>query len=310
VASPWYLKNWLWLGNPFYPLWFGGRGWDAYKAANLQFMGTRYGPRQGLLGFLLLPWDLFFHSIGHFGPIPFAFPPPLTLLLPLYLFVRHRRAIDVILLISLLRFGTWAISARNARYLIDIHPLLSVAVAYLLIRLSLQSQSRILIKGLVIFLLAANLVWQSALLLEEGSLPVVLGLESREEYLLDHNDPPYRAIRFINRLPSESKVLFVGNGQGYYVKVDHVVDVSHGNWGHLLHQWGSEPEQLRRALAAQGFTHVYYSGYDFEWRLNFDEEGDLAWELSQFDRFAANCTRLVYDQGENGQVYELLERCK
>jgi len=88
VAAPWYVKNWLWLGNPVYPLWFGGRGWDAYQWANLLHTGTRYGPRQGWLGFLLLPWDLFRYTIGYFGPTPFVFPTPLSWLLPLYLLVR------------------------------------------------------------------------------------------------------------------------------------------------------------------------------------------------------------------------------
>jgi hypothetical protein len=138
---------------------------------------------------------------------------------------------------------------------------------------------------------------------------VVLGLESREEYLSKHNSPPYRAIRFINQLSPGNKVLFIGNGQNYYVTIDHVADVSHGNWGHLVYQWGEEPSQLHQALVAQGITHIYYSGYDFAWRLNFDFEGGLAHELALFDQFAAQCAYLVYDEGENGQVYGLSERC-
>jgi 4-amino-4-deoxy-L-arabinose transferase-like glycosyltransferase len=243
VAAPWYLKNWLWLGNPFYPSWFGGRGWDAYQSANLQFMGTGYGPRRGVLGLLLLPVDLFLYPIGYFGPIPFAFPTPLSLLLPLYLLVRRRTDINLILLIAVIRFGTWTTSARNARYLIDISPLLSVAIAYMLMELARKRQVRririrVLIQGIVFVLLVGNLAWQALVLVQEGPIPVVLGLESREHYLAEHNQPPYQAIRFINGLPPGSRVFFVGNGQRYYVTVDHVADVSHGNWGHLVYQWG------------------------------------------------------------------------
>jgi len=310
VAAPWYLKNWLWLGNPVYPLWFGGQGWDAYQEAKLQFMGTSYGPRQGVWGFLLLPWDLFFHSIGYFGPIPFAFPTPLSLLLPLYLLVRRRPAINLILLISLLRFGSWAVSARNTRYLMDIYPLLSVAVAYLLVELARQRKVRALVQGAVFILLVANLTWQALLLVQENPLPVVLGLESREDYLAEYNHPPYRVIRFINQLPSGSRVLFSGNGQSYYATTDHVADVNHSNWGYLVYRWGENPVGIHRALVAQGITHVYYSGYDFVWQLHFDFEGQLARELASFDQFAARCARLVYDEGKNGQVYALLEQCK
>ncbi len=310
VAAPWYLKNWLWLGNPVYPLWFGGRGWDAYQWANLLSTGTRYGPRRGVMGFLLLPWDLFRYSIGYFGPTPFVFPTPLSLLLPLYLLVRRRPAINLILLVALLRFGTWAISARNARYLMDIYPLLSVAVAYLLTELARQRRIRVLVQGVVFVMLVANLAWQALLLVQEGPIPVVLGLESREDYLAEHNQPPYRVIRFINRLPAGSRVFFVGNGQSYYVTTYHVADVNHDNWGHLVYQWGEEPARLHQALVDQGITHVYYSGYDFTWQLNFDFEGQMARELALFDQFAARCATLVYDEGENGQVYVLLDRCR
>lgn len=311
VAAPWYLKNWLWLGNPFYPLWFGGRGWDAYQLNQLQSMGTRYGPREGVWGLLLLPWDLYFNSIGYFGPIPFAFPPPVTLLLPLYLFVRRRRAVSVILLIAALRFGTWAVSARSPRYLMDIHPLLSVAAAYLLVELA-RPRGRAgrryalgVVQALVAVLLMANLMWQVALLAEEDPVPVVLGMESREAYLADENDPPYRAIRFINQLPPESKVLFVGNGQSYYVTTDHVADVNHANWGHLLYRYDGELEVLHRALVAQGFTHIFYSRYDFDWQLNFDSEGHLAQELALFERFVDWYADLVYSDEAGSRVFAL-----
>jgi len=310
VAAPWYLKNWLWLGNPFYPLWFGGVEWDAYESAKLAFMGASYGPRRGILGFLLLPWDLFRYSIGWFGPIPFAFPTPLSLLLPLYLLVRRRPAINLILAISLLRFGTWAVSAKSPRYLLDIYPLLSIAVAYLLMELARRRNARVLIQGILFILLVANLTWQALLLAQEGPIPVVLGLESREEYLAERNDPPYRAISFINQLPPGSRVLFSGNGQSYYVTTDHVADVNHSNWGHLVYQWGENPAHIQRALAAEGITHIFYSGYDFVWQLNFDLEGQLARELAVFDEFAARCATLVYDEGEEGQVYALLDQCR
>jgi hypothetical protein len=75
--------------------------------------------------------------------------------------------------------------------LIDIFPLLSVAVAYLLMELSRRNLLGTLLRGILFCLLVANLVWQSALLLQEDPIPVVLGMESREEYLMDHNTPPY-----------------------------------------------------------------------------------------------------------------------
>jgi hypothetical protein len=309
VASPWYLKNWIWLGNPFYPLWFGGREWDAYLAAKLEFMGTNYGPRRGPLAILLLPLDIFIYSFGYFGPIPLAFPPPPSLLLPLYAFVKRHRAVSLLLLIAILRFATWVLSARNTRYLLDIYPLLSVASAYLLTELARRKLLRSLGQVLVLILMVANLTWQALLLIQEDPIPVLLGRESPEAYLLDHNHPPYRAIHFINQLPPGSKVLFVGNGQSYYVIQDKIADVNHSNWGHLIHLYGEEPRQLREALAAQGITHIFFTRYDFLWQMNFDD-GHLGPELALFDRFSAQCAELTYDEQERGQVYTLLDQCQ
>lgn len=310
VASPWYIKNWIALGNPVYPLWFGGLGWDKYLADNLQFMGTHYGPRQGLAGYLMLPLDIYRYSIGHFGPIPFAFPTPLSLLLPLYLFAKKRWTISLLLLISLLRFATWAVSARNLRYLMDIAPLLAIVVAYVLVEVGRRAWIRTASQILVLVLMVANLAWQVLLLVQEDPIPVVVGAEGREHYLREHNQPPYRCIEYINELNPDSRVLFVGNGQSYYATAEVVADVDHGNWGHLVYLWGEDLDQIRAALAADGISHIYYSPYDLAWRLSFDTEGEKRREMELFELFAAGCASPVHDLGEDGVVYELLDRCR
>lgn len=43
VASPWYLKNLAFTGNPVYPFVFGGRDWDEFRAAAYAEAGTGIG---------------------------------------------------------------------------------------------------------------------------------------------------------------------------------------------------------------------------------------------------------------------------
>ena len=43
VASPWYLKNLAFTGNPVYPFVFGGRDWDSFRAAAYAESGTGIG---------------------------------------------------------------------------------------------------------------------------------------------------------------------------------------------------------------------------------------------------------------------------
>jgi len=43
TALPWYLRNALLMGNPFYPFAFGGRYWDAFQAVKFSNSGTGIG---------------------------------------------------------------------------------------------------------------------------------------------------------------------------------------------------------------------------------------------------------------------------
>ena len=43
VAAPWYVRNAIYMGNPFYPFAFGGRYWDAFRAAWYSGAGTGIG---------------------------------------------------------------------------------------------------------------------------------------------------------------------------------------------------------------------------------------------------------------------------
>ncbi|MGI9590195.1 MAG: hypothetical protein ACR2P8_02410, partial [Myxococcota bacterium] len=62
VASPFYLRNLWWRGNPFFPTayaLFGGEGWDAWRAWAYGETLANYGQGRGALDTLLLPWRLF-----------------------------------------------------------------------------------------------------------------------------------------------------------------------------------------------------------------------------------------------------------
>ena len=65
AGSPFYLKNWIVTGNPFYPFfygYFGGRGWDADQARLYDLFIQNLGMGRALLDYLLLPWNLSFRA--------------------------------------------------------------------------------------------------------------------------------------------------------------------------------------------------------------------------------------------------------
>ncbi|MBN1335258.1 MAG: hypothetical protein JXB39_04810, partial [Deltaproteobacteria bacterium] len=77
VGCPFYVRNLLERGNPFFPWawsWFGGEGWDAWRAWAWGEILAGYGAGRSPIDWLLLPVRLFttrdlFHGFeGSFGP--------------------------------------------------------------------------------------------------------------------------------------------------------------------------------------------------------------------------------------------------
>ncbi|HEX2327067.1 MAG TPA: glycosyltransferase family 39 protein, partial [Chloroflexota bacterium] len=84
VALPWYARQIVELGSPVWPMYFGGRDWDAVRVEQLTYFVSQYGTGSGWRDWLLLPWNVYVHS-WRFGHVPDAYPPLLALAIPLAL---------------------------------------------------------------------------------------------------------------------------------------------------------------------------------------------------------------------------------
>lgn len=60
-ASPWYLRNLIFTGNPFYPFVFGGKYWDAFRAEWFSRFGT--GLLNDPLQLVLAPWHATIYGV-------------------------------------------------------------------------------------------------------------------------------------------------------------------------------------------------------------------------------------------------------
>ncbi len=138
VAAPWYVKSYLWTGNPVYPFMyeiFDGRYWTAERARDYTAAQKEFGIGAGPRAFLTLPWDLtmrprwFFDQpqvlrpftvyITVFGPLLLAFLPMLLLSGPVGTPGR------LALLFALTYTAIWFGLSQNGRYLIPMLPALS-----------------------------------------------------------------------------------------------------------------------------------------------------------------------------------------
>ena len=108
VASPWYLKNLLWFGNPVWP--YLAPGPDDF---NLMLTATMKYPG-GLLGWLMLPVWLFVWGSREY---PMIRPPLELLALPLYLLLPKRRIVTTLLLLGAIQYVLWSTGAHVLRYL-------------------------------------------------------------------------------------------------------------------------------------------------------------------------------------------------
>jgi hypothetical protein len=136
VGCPFYVRNVIERGNPFFPLAFGifgGRGWDAWRDWAYGVTLTDYGAGKGAADWLLLPFRLFtwtdlVHGFeGSMGPV-------VALGLVAGLAFRRRRRwtepAGVLVAFALLWFAFWALSVQQARFfLLAVPPLLALGVA-------------------------------------------------------------------------------------------------------------------------------------------------------------------------------------
>ncbi len=129
VASPWYIKNAVWFGNPVFPFYFGGVGWDPQRLEFYTAYLDTFGVGRELLDYLLLPWNMYVQH-ERFGAVMNRIDVP-SLLFPLliaYPFLQQKkRPLGWLFGISGLRFVLWATGSQQIRFLLPIFPALAIA---------------------------------------------------------------------------------------------------------------------------------------------------------------------------------------
>jgi len=288
VASPWYVKSYLWTGNPVYPFFyqlFDGRYWTLarardYTAAQKDF-GFRAAQRvlgataaRGSLGppiaplqFALLPWNLTMNARWYFdvpqsafesnvrywlfGPLLLALVPLLPLTGPAG--ARGRLA----LWFAVVYAGLWFVLTQNGRYLIPIVPGLSACAG--------ASADRLLSRGrlcgaaaAVVLLLGLCGGLLTHWWLTQPVARVALGLEPQDRYLTA-SLPIYRMCAYINETtPPTAKILVFGDEpRMFYLDRSFLL----GDHSEIVTQADrASPDAFLRKTRALGVTHLLLQG--------------------------------------------------
>jgi len=272
VMLPWLVRDWLWTGNPVYPLaprWFPATDWNPYftvaQAAALVPAGPGRSPTEMLVGLARFPFDFSWRITGigaAYSPLVFGLLP--GLLLPPGL----RRGSRLLLAGGLAGCACWIVSpVPDGRYLLPAAALLAAPAAVGALRIAGRGRgwrvaTGVVVAGMVGCQLAAWLGYVSATYVPWR---VAAGLDRRDVYLgrglLPSHEYFPMAEALNARLPSRARVLMFSDITSYYIEREVVFDTQQVTPPVALRLAGScaEPAVLRRRFRQLGLTHVLYS---------------------------------------------------
>ena len=300
VASPWYLKNYVWFNNPVYPLITGEvaevvdgrvRYFDAndeqklnahFEQASREIPEVVKAQEQALRDAIgrrverhpLLLWNFFLEPNAYLMAEPHHYPNYLFLLIPFLIFFRKPRWIVWLTVLGVAFALAIAWTSWIARYLLPAYPALTIVAAYTLTAISERLS---LLRNVHVFLVAGLL----GLVVSTGvfsmrrfnSFQFITGAASRHDVV--RRFTYYRPLQFINNtLPRDARVMFLGAQLSYGIERAYFSDESwfSTKWRRLLVR-NNSLEEVHRDLTQQGVTHILFSPGTFTYAAARGVEG-------------------------------------
>jgi 4-amino-4-deoxy-L-arabinose transferase-like glycosyltransferase len=280
VASAWYVRNAIIMGNPFYPFVFGGRYWDSFRAD--WYAGASTGIGWDVLQFVSLPLTVILgfrdqtYFDGRIGPLFF-------LLAPFALWILLSRAhqdsdrslsLQAIGVFAALSFAAWTLGVINsiglwqARLLFP--ALISFAIPTALSWDTLKefdtSKLRIsfLINTVIVVVITLTIFDNALFILQRNPLAVALGAQTRERYI-ERVNPSYAALmQMMDELPFDAHIYSLFEPRSYGLPRRTQADPINYNFAHDLHLYELSSEIIQQ-WKMKGYTHilVYERGLNF-----------------------------------------------
>ncbi|MCB9098298.1 MAG: hypothetical protein H6632_02075 [Anaerolineales bacterium] len=272
VASPWYLRNWFFTGNPVYPFLyglFGGAFWDNFRAEWYAAAGTGIGWQPSTL--LGLPWLLTLgvrdanYWDGRTGPLLLLFLP---LVIGWTLFRRDNRpaVFNALLFYVAAHFAFWTLGVIWSKALWQSRLLLPGLVGLAPITGWVWSElprldtpqfsfSRF-VNIAVVLTLTLTAIDVGLLTMKIDPLPYLIGQESRDSYLTRQLGAYYATMQQINTdLPPGSTIVFLWEPRSYYCQLDCRPDSILDTFPHLVDQYHTA-DAIAQSWHEAGVTNV------------------------------------------------------
>jgi len=246
VALPWYVKNAVLTGNPFYPHLFGGLNSSA--SSELTYTKQSFGHGQSVLDFVLLPARLLadakpFDGGQYLSPLFLVFAP-------VALFLRARTAVRVAWAGVLLYVVVWFVTTQQARFLVPLMPALAVLGALGILALAREGRlGRLLVVAVTAGALVVSLGASTVYAAQFAS--VVLGNEPKQQFLREKVSN-YEGVEWLNRRLGPEDRVATDIWALFYLRMRYA---TFGTMGDLLPP-DAGPKATRAFVAKYGITHV------------------------------------------------------
>lgn len=255
LVLPWFIKNFIFTSNPFYPYFAG-----------IKSMAILLTEQKGMMINSLQSLIIYFKEIAFtskWGSIRLGFVP----LLGLILFIipaLHKKSTSFFTVFFIFSLMPWLFVTRLARYNLYGLAILSLITAYQFCLI--KEKSKITAYILYLLIVSAclyNFLWTAELHFRNMQpLKVAVGLESKSSYLSrerpTYPNPSYPAIEYINKtLDKNAGVLFVGETRGFYCERRFITHTVYDN--NLLQDFlesSNDEEKLLQDFKENSITHI------------------------------------------------------
>jgi hypothetical protein len=261
VASPVYLRNWILFGCPIYPPPRALLRVFTVSSLlpsvlqelerNVRESGIGMGP--GILHFLLLPFNLTYHTAnfngaGGIGLVPLA-------LGPLGVFVSRRNALAKgLVLFAVLQTLAWFVTAQTSRYLIPVYGIAAImgVIGWKYVAGTPSTFAR----ALAALVVSVSVLYGLVMILpgRRDELHAVFS-PSFEVQRRMREVPFLESFEFVNNNPSVTKVLILNRGiPAFYLDKTYIKPL--GRWGEQTLPDATDPQKVLLLVPGLQVSHV------------------------------------------------------
>ncbi|MCX5782198.1 MAG: glycosyltransferase family 39 protein [Elusimicrobia bacterium] len=260
TCLPWYLRNFIYSGNPVFPFFWEKIGYEKIHLTKSLFLDPPR-PEFNFLNYFLFLWPLTMGKLQQETVLG-----PVFLVFAVFLFMYRKIDLEIKILFGYLfiSFIFWVLLGRfYLRYFIPTLPVVSVIFAYYIANHKNAKFAKNGIYVLLIIITLGNISFSNYLLwATQDPLRYLIGQQSKKEYLSTQRTsypcPYYQTLEYANRkLNPKAKLLFLGETRGLYCERQFITSGA-GDFNPMV-EWVSQcknGKDLYDKIISNGITHI------------------------------------------------------